>query len=104
MKYHDYSINILIDTIDDRLKNCIDKEYFIVEHKILNEENKISEITIHTHESEKINIATAINEIKKYMEQNYNLTIIRNKNIKQDKILKDTYEIKILTINKYIGE
>lgn len=96
------SIKTLIEMIDHRLRTQY-KEYFIVEQKIINEEKKISEIIIHTHEPTKENIEITIDEIKNYMEHNHNLTIIKNKNIKQDEILKDTYEIKILTMNRYIG-
>lgn len=96
------SIKTLIEMIDHRLRHRF-IGYFVVESKILDEENKISEITIHTHESTKQDAEIVINDIKTYTENNYNLTIIRNKNIKQDKILDDTYEIKILTMNRYIG-
>jgi hypothetical protein len=94
------TITILKDIIDHRLRYDYSIKYFVVECKILDEENKISEITIHTHESIKQNAEIVINEIKTYMKQEFNLTIINNKNIKQDKILNDTYEIKILTMNR----
>ena len=100
---NNYTMKILKDLIDHRLRYYYNITYFVAECKILDEENKISEITIHTHESIKQNAEIVISEIKTYMEQGFNLIIINNKNIKQDKILDDTYEIKILTMNRPLG-
>lgn len=102
MIYDNYSIDILIEKIDYLLRHKF-IGYFVVGCKILAKENKIAEITIHTHESTKQDKDTIICYIKKYMEDNYNATIISNKYIKKDEILDDTYEIKILTMNRYLG-
>lgn len=101
MTYIDYSLITLIDTIDHRLR-CLHKGYYIVAHEILNEKNKISKITIRTDKSTKENIKITIDDIKHYMKKNLNLIIIKNKNIKEDKIFGYTYKIEILTMNRYI--
>ena len=102
MTYDKSPINILIEHIDYLLRHKF-VGYFVVGSKILDKENKIAEITIHTHESTKQDKDTIICYIKKYMDDNYNLAIISNKYIKKDEILDDTYEIKILTMNRYLG-
>lgn len=103
MMYDDYPINILIENIDHVLRHRF-VGYFVVGFKILDKEDKIAEITIHTHESTKQDKDTIICYMKKYMDDNYNLKIISNKYIKKDEILDDTYEIKILTMTRYIGD
>jgi len=102
MNIDDYLISNIIEKIDYILRHKF-VGYFVAGYKILDKENKIAEITIHTHESTKQDKDTIIYHIKKYMEDNYKLTIISNKYIKKDEILDDTYEIKILTMNRYLG-
>lgn len=102
MTLDNHLMNIFIENIDYILRHKY-VGYFIVGYKILDKKNRIAEITIHTHESTKQDKDTIMCYIKKYMEDNYNATIISNKYIKKDEILDDTYEIKILTMNRYLG-
>ncbi len=102
MTYDNYPINIIIEHIDYILRHKF-VGYFVVGHKILDKENKIAEITIHTHESTKQDKDTIICDIKKNMKDNYNVTVISNKYIKKDEILDDIYEIKILIMHRYLG-
>lgn len=102
MTLDNHLMNTLIENIDYLLRHKF-VGYFIVGYKILDKKNRIAEITIHTHESTKQDKDTIMCYIKKYMKDNYNATIISNKYIKKDEILDDTYEIKILTMNRYLG-
>lgn len=101
MTDNNYQINILIEHIDYILRHKF-VGYIVAGHKILDKKNNIAEITIHTHESTKQDKNTIICHIKKYMKDNYKLTIISNKYIKKNEILDDRYEIKILTMNRYL--